>query len=451
MEFKSINPFNMEFIKAYNGLSDDEVLAKTDHAFMVQKAWQQLSVRERIPYFIRLSSIMKTQLEDAAKLMSLEMGKPITEARAEFQKCQTLCDYYIDHAEEFLENELIETEAKTSMVRHDALGLVLAIMPWNFPFWQVFRFAVPALIAGNACLLKHAPNVLGCADFIEKMFDKAGFPQGIFSNMLISHGQSAELIANPKVKAVSLTGSERAGREVAALAGKHLKKVVLELGGSNAFIVCADADLKNAASIGVQARMLNSGQSCIAAKRFLVEERVYDEYLDLFCKELSKWNFGNPLLDSTKVGPLARLDLAEGLSAQLKDSLKQGAVLRQGGNQEGCYFEPSVVENVAPGMRVFDEETFGPLACFTKVKNREEALTLAKSSNYGLGLSIMTQDVDWAMNAAAEVEDGACFINQLVKSDPRLPFGGTKISGFGRELGKDGILEFVNRKTVVVY
>jgi succinate-semialdehyde dehydrogenase/glutarate-semialdehyde dehydrogenase len=383
-------------------------------------------------------------------MIPLEMGKPIAESRAEVTKCALVCDYYAEHGPGFLADEVIGTDAQRSYVRHDPMGCVLSIMPWNFPFWQVFRFAAPALTVGNVALLKHAPNVFGCSILIAEVFEEAGFPRGTFQNLIIHHDQVEKIIAHENVKAVTLTGSERAGASVAEVAGRYLKKCVLELGGNNAFIVWKDADVEKAVQTAVNARMANAGQSCIAAKRFILVDAIYDDFVARFIQAAKKLVAGDPNDEATRVGPLARLDLADQLQRQVKQSVEMGAELLYGGNQRGCYHEPTILGNVKPGMPAFDEETFGPLAPMIKVKDEFEAFELAEKSRYGLGTTVCTRDIQRASELSAVVSDGAYFVNELVKSDPRLPFGGTKRSGYGRELAKDGMMEFVNRKTVYI-
>ena len=397
-----------------------------------------------------LGQVLRDNVEDYARMITLEMGKPISESRSEVNKCAWVCDYYATHAQAFLSDEIIGTEAQKSFVRHDPVGAVLAIMPWNFPFWQVFRYAAPTLIAGNTGLLKHAPNVFGCAAQIEEIFVKAGFPEAVFQNLIVHHDVTERIIAHDAVQAVTLTGSERAGSAVAQIAGKYIKKTVLELGGNNAFIVWDDADIDKAVKIALVARMLNCGQSCIAAKRFILMDGIYDAFVEKFTTAVAGLNSGDPMEDTTQVGPLARVDLADQLQKQVRSSLDLGAELLLGGNQSGCYHEPTVLGGVRPGMPAFSEETFGPLAAMIRVKDESEAFALSEQSKYGLGVTICTEDIDRAVARAGEVSDGAYFVNELVKSDPRLPFGGTKKSGYGRELSKDGIMEFVNRKTVYV-
>jgi len=393
---------------------------------------------------------MRDGVNEYAEMISLEMGKPIREARAEVLKCAWVCEYYAENASDFLRPEVIETDARKSLVRHDPIGAVFAVMPWNFPFWQVFRFAAPTLVAGNVGLLKHAPNVFGSAVMIEEIFTKAGFPQGVFQNLIVHQDVTEQIIQHDIVQAVTLTGSERAGSAVAALAGKYLKKSLLELGGNNAFIVWEDADIDAAVKTALVARMLNCGQSCIAAKRFILVGGIYDEFVEKFISGLAEMKSGDPMVEATQVGPMARKDLADQLNTQVRGSIELGAEFLFGGNQDQCYHEPTVLGNVTNEMPAFQEETFGPLAAMIRAKDIDHAFLLSEQSRYGLGVTVCTSDIDKALSVADRVSDGAYFINELVKSDPRLPFGGTKISGYGRELSKDWMLEFVNRKTVYV-
>jgi succinate-semialdehyde dehydrogenase/glutarate-semialdehyde dehydrogenase len=383
--------------------------------------------------------------------MTEEMGKPIAAAESEVDKCAWVCDYYAEHAAAFLSPEASATDAARSFVRFDPIGPVLAIMPWNFPFWQHFRFAAPAVMAGNVGVLKHASNVPGCALAIEDLFRRAGFPEGVMTTLLVPSARTAELIARPEIKAVTLTGSEAAGREVAAQAGRHLKKTVLELGGSDPFIVLDDADPIAAAEQAARARTINSGQSCIAAKRFLVEEAVADRFEAEFVRRMEALRVGDPMDRETEVGPLAREDLLTALDDQVSRSVAAGARLATGGrrlDRKGWFYPPTVLLGVRPGMPAFDEETFGPVAAVTRARDAAEAIELANRSRFGLGASIWTGDPARAEDLAREIEAGSVFVNGMVKSDPRLPFGGVKSSGYGRELAAFGIREFVNIKTV---
>ncbi|AFL82328.1 NAD-dependent aldehyde dehydrogenase [Aequorivita sublithincola DSM 14238] len=450
MEFKSINPYNGTIVGTYTAETDEGVSKKLDDAEIAFKSWRKVPLQKRAEMMVKAGEILKENVEEYAKMISLEMGKPLSESRAEVNKCATVCDYYAKNAEKFLADEIIETDARKSFVRHDPIGAVLAIMPWNFPFWQVFRFAAPTLIAGNVAILKHAPNVFGCAEQIEAIFKKSGFPEGVFQNLIVHHDKTETIIAHDATKAITLTGSERAGAAVAQISGKYIKKTLLELGGNNAFIVWDDADIDKAVATALKARMLNCGQSCIAAKRFILMENIYEEFVSKFTVAVKNLKSGNPLEDGVQVGPLARKDLADQLQEQVRKSIEMGAELLLGGKQNGAYHEPTVLGNVKPGMPAFSEETFGPLAAMIKVKTIEEAFELSEQSRYGLGVTVCTTNIEKALEYAGEVSDGAYFINELVKSDPRLPFGGEKRSGYGRELSKDGMMEFMNRKTVYV-
>ncbi len=450
MNFTSVNPYNGKIVNTYLGLTMVELEYKLTLSHDTFLRWRKQSVKQRSDMMVKAGQVLRDHIEEYARMITLEMGKPIQESRAEINKCAWVCDYYADNAELFLANQQIETGDQTTFVRHDPIGAVLAIMPWNFPFWQVFRFAAPTLIAGNTGLLKHAPNVFGCAKMIEDVFDKAGFPKGVFQNLIVHHDQTERIIAHDAVQAVTLTGSERAGSAVAALAGKYIKRSIMELGGNNAFIVWSDADIEKAVHTGVTARMLNAGQSCIAAKRFLLMDDIYDEFVERFSKEVVALTSGDPMDEKTKIGTLARKDLADQLNQQIHQSVTKGARLVLGGKQNGCFHEPTILGEVKPGMPAFDEETFGPLAAMTRVHSIEEAFRLSELSSYGLGVTVCTTNPEKAMAMAGEVSDGAYFVNELVKSDPRLPFGGSKKSGYGRELAEDGMLAFVNRKTVYI-
>ncbi|WP_242086854.1 NAD-dependent succinate-semialdehyde dehydrogenase [Aestuariivivens sediminis] len=450
MVFKSINPYNGEEVGAYKALNQEALVEKLDNSQKAFESWREVSLQERCHLIKKAGQVLRDNLEDYAKMITLEMGKPISESQSEINKCAWVCDYYADNSSTFLANQPIVTDADKSFVRHDPIGSVLAIMPWNFPFWQVFRFAAPTLTAGNTGLLKHAPNVFGCAQKIEEVFIKAGYPSNVFQNLIVHHDQTEKIIAHDAVKAITLTGSERAGAAVAEISGRYIKKTVLELGGNNAFIVWEDADIDNSVQIALTARMLNCGQSCIAAKRFILVESIYDEFVQKFRNAVLNLKSGNPLDKNTTIGPLARLDLANQLNEQVKKSIAQGAKLLLGGHQKGCFHEPTILGDVVPGMDAFDQETFGPLAAMIRAKDIEHAFALSEDSNYGLGVTVCTQNTDKAIKYAYRVSDGAYFINELVKSDPRLPFGGNKKSGYGRELAKDGIMEFVNRKTVYI-
>jgi succinate-semialdehyde dehydrogenase/glutarate-semialdehyde dehydrogenase len=444
----TVNPYTSEEIKSYKTLTDSELNEAIGDCRSAFLKWNRSSFEERATKMSKLSDILLHNKRYYAETITKEMGKPILQAIAEIEKCAWVCRYYAKQGEHFLANEFIKTDAHKSYVRYDPLGVVLAVMPWNYPFWQVFRFAAPVLMAGNTALLKHASNVMGCAVLIEEAFRDAGFPEHTFQNLIIKSDKVAKVIAHPFVKAVSLTGSKPAGAAVASLAAKHIKKSVLELGGSNAFIVTHSANISQAVKVALAARFQNTGQSCIAAKRLLLHESIADEFLETLIEAAKQLKSGDPMKEETYIGVMARADIAETLEKQLAGSLKMGAELILGGKRKGTYFEPTVVTNANMKMPVFKEETFGPLLGVATFKELQEAINLVNESEFGLGVTLFSEDEEQIENAIPEFEDGAVFINDMVKSDPRLPFGGTKISGFGRELGSFGIREFVNIKTV---
>ncbi|MFZ1730615.1 MAG: NAD-dependent succinate-semialdehyde dehydrogenase [Bacteroidota bacterium] len=453
MQFESVNPATGLLLERYDEHSAIEVDEKIKLADAAYRLWRDTTYSHKAQLLHRAADELRTRREDYARMMTLEMGKPITQSRAEADKCAWVCDWYADNAEQILAKEILNSDASESYVRFDPIGAVLAVMPWNFPFWQVFRFAAPALMAGNTGLLKHASNVPGCALMIEDVFRRAGFPEGCFQTLMIGSASVQGVIDNPAIAAVTLTGSESAGSHVASQAGRRLKKTVLELGGSDPFIVLEDADIKAAARVGASARMLNTGQSCIAAKRFIVMDAVAEQFTSLFVQAVEGMRLGDPLLDATEIGALAREDLLLDLDAQVRASVELGAELLTGGRRQdgpGVYYLPTVLTNVRKGMPVFDEETFGPVAAVIVVRNEEEAIAAANDSPFGLGASLWTRDLDRASRLARQIESGGVFVNGLVKSDPRLPFGGIKRSGYGRELSHYGIREFVNIKTVWV-
>ena len=415
-----------------------------------QLSWRNLSIQNRISFLPQLAQLLLENKEEYATCITTEMHKPISQAIAEVEKCALLCNYYYENAESFLATKNIKTDASESFVTYEPLGVILGVMPWNFPFWQVFRFAVPTIIAGNTVVVKHASNVPKSAELIQLIFEKAGFPKGCYQDLLIPSSEVANIIANPIIRAVSLTGSEQAGIAVTTEAGKHLKKCVLELGGSNAFIILEDANLEKTVAIAVNARMQNAGQSCIAAKRFLVHEKIVDEFVAKFKVAIQNLKTGNPLDKETQIGSLARVDLAEELELQVQKSIQMGAKLIVGGNGKDAFYEPTILTKVTTEMPVFNEETFGPVAAIITFKTIEEAIELSNQSEFGLGVSNFTQDIDFIKTKISAFNEGAVFINEMVKSDPRLPFGGIKKSGYGRELAEDGIKEFVNVKTVVI-
>ena len=447
--FKSIFPFDQTVVAEYP-IMDDEVIDIS--LLKAQKAypyWSSKGFTQRAAVLYKAAEILKRDSEKLSLIITNEMGKILSEAKAEVEKCALVCTYYADNAEQFLADEFIDAGYHKSLVSYHSIGAVFAIMPWNFPFWQVFRFAAPTLMAGNVALLKHAPNVTGCSLAIEKIFQEAGAEEGVFQSLVIETSAVEKIIASDIIQAVTLTGSERAGSSVAALASKYIKKSVLELGGSDALIVLANADVHKAATVAVQSRMQNAGQSCIASKRFIVVKEVVDDFVHALHTQTEKLKQGNPFIEGITMGPMARIDLAEQLQLQMNHSLKSGAVLQMGGQLNGCNYSPTILLQVKQGMATFEEEVFGPLASVITVANEAEAIALANSSRYGLGGSIWTKDVEKGIAIARNINSGAVFINSLVKSDPRLPFGGIKKSGYGRELGKHGILEFVNAKTIV--
>ncbi|MGB5393192.1 MAG: NAD-dependent succinate-semialdehyde dehydrogenase [Lutimonas sp.] len=449
MFFQSINPYNGNIFSEYKVLTDKELDEKLKISAKAFKNWRNTSFDERSQKMKRVASILSDKKEVLANLITAEMGKIISESRSEIEKSAGNCDYYAQNAEKYLSDEPLDTTFKSFTV-YDPVGAVFAIMPWNFPFWQVFRYAAPTIMAGNVTLLKHSPNTMGCAKAIEKVFLDAGFPEGVFQELTIGIPQVERVIASNIVQGVTLTGSEFAGSSVAALAGKYIKKSVLELGGSDAFIVLDDADLEQAAKVATQSRMLNAGQVCISAKRFIATEKIADQFLEIFSKNVKKLKQGNPMSEEVQIGPLARLDLAKKLEFQIKKGIEQGAKLVIGGGVEGCNFQPTILDQVKPDNITFVEETFGPIATMIRAKNEIEALELANAHRYGLASSIWTNDREKAYKLARKLEAGNVFVNSMVRSDSRIPFGGIKKSGYGRELGAIGIREFMNMKTIVM-
>lgn len=450
MALKSINPYTGELINEYQEHTKKQVHELLEKASSAFSDWKLSDFKTRSTHMVNITNKLKANKEKYARLMTDEMGKPIIESRAEVEKCAWVCSYYADNAADFLKKEEIETDAGQSYVSYEPLGVVLAIMPWNFPFWQLFRFAAPALMAGNVALLKHASNVQGCSLAIEEIMKDAGYPEGVFQSLMVSSSEASKIIDDERIAAVTLTGSEFAGSKVGEAAGRNIKKTVLELGGNNAFIVLDDADINKAVEIGVKARMQNGGQSCIAAKRFIVQEKVYNEYLEKFLEGMKSIQPGDPSSDKTKLGPLASADQAKIIENQVNNSIKQGANLLLGGKRDEAIYEPTVLDNMKPGMPVFDEEVFGPAASFIKASSDMECIEISNKSRYGLGAAICTTNTHRAARMIPHFHDGSVFVNQLVKSDPRLPFGGTKKSGYGRELSHQGIKEFVNCKTVYI-
>ncbi len=451
---KAINPYTGDLIKSYPKLSTGDALNAIDNAQQQFLNWRHSDFTQRTKLMQQAAQILRERSEQYAHLMAQEMGKPLEQGRSEIEKCAWVCEYYAEQAANFLASETIETDTHKSLIAYQPLGVVLAVMPWNFPFWQCLRFAAPALMAGNAALLKHASNVPGCALAIEAVFVDAGFPPGLFKTLLIDSSQVEAMIEHKAIRAVTLTGSEPAGRAVAAKAGQEIKKTVLELGGSDAYLILADADLDLAAQTCCDSRLINSGQSCIGAKRFIVVESVAEAFTEKFVACMRDQVLGDPLNPKTTVGPLARPDLRDELHQQVCQSIEKGAKCLLGGkirDQAGSLYPPTVLSNVKAGMPAYDEELFGPVAAIITVKDEAEAIRVANDSDFGLGAAIFSQDLERAEQiASTEIEAGACFVNSFVKSDPRLPFGGIKNSGYGRELSYFGIREFVNIKTVSI-
>jgi len=450
----SVNPANNQIIESYNEQTADQlrdIIFLCDNAY---KDWKETSFSYRSGLMRNAAKILRENSEKYSALMTMEMGKPILQSRAEVEKCAWVCEYYASNAEQFLTDQFIETDASKSFVSYQPLGVILAVMPWNFPFWQVFRFAAPNLIAGNTGLLKHSSNVSGCALAIEEVFNLAGFPENVFRTLLVSSKNVKNVISDPRVMAVTLTGSVPAGKSVASLAGSLIKKTVMELGGSDPYIILEDADLEKAAASCVNSRLINAGQSCIAAKRFIIVDKVYREFEQLFLQFMSQKKMGNPFDENNHLGPQASIQLRDELHQQVLMSIEQGAELILGGKIpgiEGAYYPPTILKNVKPGMTAFDEELFGPVAALVPAKNENDAIELANKSIFGLGAAVFTKDIDRGEKIAKErLNAGCCFVNDFVKSDPRLPFGGIKESGYGRELSPFGIKEFVNIKSVYI-
>jgi succinate-semialdehyde dehydrogenase / glutarate-semialdehyde dehydrogenase len=447
----SVNPANGETLKTFAALSESEVDDRLERAATTFLTYRLTSFAEREPLMIRAAEILETEKRELGRLMTMEMGKPIKAAEQEAEKCAWVCRYYAENAKHHLADEVVSTNASKSYVRYQPLGPVLAVMPWNFPFWQVFRFAAPALMAGNVGLLKHASNVPQCALAIEDIFRRAGFPEGGFQTLLIGSDGVKRVLEDKRVVAATLTGSEPAGRSVAGIAGTQIKKTVLELGGSDAFVVMPSADLAEAVATGVRARTINNGQSCIAAKRFIIAEDIYEEFERRFVQEMKELRVGDPMEEQTEIGPLATEQILSDLDRQVTESLAKGARLLTGGkklNGAGNFYEPTVLTNIPKDTPAFCEEVFGPVALLFKAPDLESAIRLANSTPFGLGAAAWTNDENEQTRFVNELEAGCVFINGMVASDPRLPFGGIKNSGYGRELSEFGIREFVNIKTV---
>ena len=450
---KSINPANGQLIEEHKAHTPEEVKEILISVDQDWQSWKNTSFEERAALMRKASDVLLAERDECAAIMTAEMGKIKKEARAEIEKCALACRHFADTAAETLKDEMIETAYSKSYVAFQPIGIVLAVMPWNFPFWQVWRFVAPTLMAGNAAVLKHASNVFGTAKKIEEVVHKAGFPKNIFRSLIIPSPQVEAVIKNPLVKAVTLTGSEPAGMQVAATAGTELKKSVMELGGSDPFVVMEDADLEKSSSVSVTARMLNVGQVCISAKRFIVMESVAKEFEELQKKKMEDLVVGDPSDDNTDVAPMARPDFVDDIDAQVKKSIEMGARLVTGGNKidgPGYFYEPTILADVKKGMPAYDEETFGPVAALITVKSEEEAIAVANDTPFGLGASVWTENVEQGERLARQIDAGMVFVNNMVASNPALPFGGVKKSGFGRECSEYGLKEFVNIKTICV-
>ncbi len=451
MAIASINPATGETLRTFEPLTECELERKIDLAASTFRIYRRTSFADRARMMTRAAEILEAEKDKFARIMTTEMGKPLKAAGGEAAKCATVCRYYAENAERALANEVVATNATRSYIHYEPLGPVLAVMPWNFPFWQVFRFAAPALMAGNVGLLKHASNVPQCALAIEHILGRSGFPEGVFQTLLIGSDQVERVLDDPRVVAVTLTGSEPAGRQVASTAGRQIKKSVLELGGSDPFIVMPSASLEEAASIAVKARTINNGQSCIAAKRFIIAAAIYDEFERRFVQGMKALKVGDPMDEATSIGPLATPQILEELDAQVKKAVAAGARVLTGGKRvpgPGNYYEPTVLVSIKRDSPVYHEEIFGPVAMLFRAADIAEAIEIANDSPFGLGASAWTRDVSETARFIDEIEAGQVFINGMVASDPRLPFGGVKRSGYGRELGLFGIREFVNTKTV---
>jgi succinate-semialdehyde dehydrogenase/glutarate-semialdehyde dehydrogenase len=451
---QSINPSTGSVVKEITDHTLKEVDQIIEEVHLAQIEWRQKPVKERAQFIAQLGQELLKQKEKLGKLCSEEMGKLLSESIAEVEKCALCCKYYSENAERFLADEVVKTEGSESFITFKPLGTVLAVMPWNFPFWQVIRFAAPTLCAGNAAVLKHASNVPGCAMALEQVFEAAGMPKNLFRTLMISSKEVNHVIAHKNIHAITLTGSTKAGREVAKTSGYELKKIVLELGGSDPYLVLKDADLNLAAKVLVKGRLQNAGQSCISPKRIIVVEEVYREFVSLVESEMKAYKEGDPFSAESKMGPMARTDLRDELHSQVEKSIKSGARCLLGGkipDGKGAFYPPTLLVDIKPGMTAFDEEIFGPVVCLIPVKDEAEAISLANLSEYGLGGGIFSQNTKHAKDIASnKIETGGLFINDFLKSDPRLPGGGIKHSGHGRELSELGIKEFVNAKTIFI-
>lgn len=451
-EIITINPTTDEVVAAYPALARPDIDAAIDAAGAAQRDWRETDLAHRARLLRSLANLLREEVEEHAQLISVEMGKPIVESRAEVLKCATTCEYYADHVEEFLSPKPVETEAATSFVAYEPLGLVLAVMPWNFPYWQVIRFAAPTLAAGNGGLLKHASNVTGCAVAIESLFARAGFPQHLLTALVLAdHAEVNRIVADPRVAAVTLTGSEKAGSSVAEAAGRALKKTVLELGGSDPFVIMADADVAAITPLAVRARFVNGGQSCLCAKRFIVDKSIVADFEQNVARAVAALRVGDPLDSQTQMGPLAKASFVDDIERQVTESISMGARLVTGGHRiegPGNFYAPTVLADVTPDMPVFGEETFGPVLALVAAESADEAIRLADTTQYGLAASVWTADMQAGLEWGRGIHSGALFVNGVVVSDPRLPFGGVKLSGYGRELSIEGMHEFTNVRAV---
>lgn len=443
---KTINPYTLELLNEYEYFPPAEIRKRLKNAQNAFKKWKNSSFKQRKDAILKVAEILKNNKTQYATTMTLEMGKPINEAIAEVEKSAFCCEYFAQEAEHILSPQEVITDKKNAII-HTPIGAVFGVMPWNYPFWQVFRYTIPSIMAGNVVLLKHAPNVTGCAILMEKIFQEAGL-ENVFQTLIIEIKDIKKVVENTIVQGVTLTGSERAGSSLASLAAKNIKKSVLELGGSDAFLVFDDADIEMAANTAIQSRMMNAGQSCIAAKRFFITEKNADTFTAFAQKAIKNIKQGNPLDPSVQMGPMARIDLADSLEKQLSDATNKGAEILEGGRRTNCLFQPTLLRGCTAKMAVFKAETFGPLGCIFTVKNEAEMIRLANDSRYGLGCSIWSSDIKKAEKVALKIDVGNVFINKMVKSDPRLPFGGIKKSGYGREMGDWGLLEFTNTKVI---
>jgi succinate-semialdehyde dehydrogenase/glutarate-semialdehyde dehydrogenase len=453
MPIASINPATGETLQTFESLTKAQIDEKLQRASNTFRVYRETSFAERRAMMLRAAEILEAEKHELARIMTTEMGKPIKGAIGEAEKCAWVCRYYADTAEQHLSDQVIETDAAKSYIKFQPLGPVLAVMPWNFPFWQVFRFAAPALMAGNVGLLKHASNVPQCALAIEGIFHRAGFPEGAFQTLLVGSDAVEGILKDPRVVAATLTGSEPAGRSVAGFAGSEIKKTVLELGGSDPFIVMPSANLEEAVTTAVKARTINNGQSCIAAKRFILAKEIYTEFEERFVAEMKALKVGDPMQEATEIGPLATEQILKDVAEQVKTSVAAGAILLTGGKKlerEGNFYQPTVLTNIPKDSPAFSEEVFGPVALLFSVENTDEAIEIANATTFGLGASAWTNDESERKRFIDQLEAGCVFINGMVASDPRLPFGGIKNSGYGRELGEFGIREFVNIKTIWV-